>query len=91
MIPLIMKLKIVEDNRTKINLPLPLFLVWILLFCLSLLLLPFILIAALAFWILRNDLRLLTLFPKIVVILCALSGLVVQIEEKNKRVDLWVQ
>lgn len=86
-----MKLKIVEDNRTKINLPLPLFLVWILLFCLSLLLLPFILIAALAFWILRNDLRLLTLFPKIVVILCALSGLVVQIEEKNKRVDLWVQ
>jgi hypothetical protein len=91
MIPLIMKLKIVEDNRTKINLPLPLFLVWILLFCLSLLLLPFILIAALALWILRNDLRLLTLFPKVVFILCALSGLVVQIEEKNKRVDLWVQ
>ena len=91
MIPFFMNLHIVEDGRTKIRLPLPLFLVWILLLCLFLILLPFLLLAAIIFWILRNNLRILAFIPKLFSIICALSGLRIQIEEKNKKIFLTIQ
>lgn len=91
MIPFFLYLHIVEDGRTKIKLPLPLFIAWILLFCLSLLLLPFVLVMAFVFLILKYNLRILSFFPRILALLCALSGLVIFIEEKNKRVHLSVR
>ena len=91
MIPLFMRLYIVEDNRKKINLLLPLFLIWIILFCFMLLLLPFVLIAALILWILGYNLRILSLFPKLFSVICALSGLRIQVEEQNKRIYILVQ
>lgn len=91
MIPFFMYLHVVEDGRTKIKLPLPLFIAWILLFCLALVLLPFVLITALVFWVLKYDLRILRFFPKCLAIVCALSGLIIFIEEKNKRVYLSIR
>ena len=91
MIPLLMRLKIVEDDRNKINLWLPLFLIWIILLAVMILLLPFILVAALIFWILRNDIRILLIYPRLYSVLSALSGLAVRIEEKNKKVYLIIQ
>jgi len=91
MIPFFMFLHIVEEGRTKLKLPLPLFIVWILLFCITLLLLPFVLVAALVFWILRYNLRILRFFPEVLTVLCALSGLVILIEEENKKVYLSIR
>jgi hypothetical protein len=88
MIPLLLKLHIVEDGRKKINLWLPLFLIWIILLAILIVMLPFILIAAFGFWIFRNDTRILSVIPIFFSILCALSGLVVLIEEKNRKVFL---
>ena len=91
MIPMLMRLKIVEEGKNKINLWLPLFLLWIILLAVMILLLPFILIAALVFWILRNDIRILLVYPRLYSVLRSLSGLAVQIEEENKKVFLIIQ
>ena len=91
MIPLFMWLRIEEDNKTKINLPLPLFIAWIILFCLFLILLPLILIAAIVLWILGTNIRLLTVFPILLSVLFALSGLLIHFDKENKRVYLLIR
>jgi hypothetical protein len=89
MIPLILKMQIFKKrDETTVKLALPLFIAWLLLFPLLAALTP---LAALASLFIRNGgyLKLvLRTCPAIVSILCSLSGLVVTLENRDRRVML---
>ena len=50
MIPMLMRIHIVEENKKKARLILPLFIVWLLLLPFIIILTPFVLLAALLTW-----------------------------------------
>ncbi len=91
MIPLIMRIHIVEENKKKIGLILPLFLAWILLLPFVILLTPFVLLAALILWPSGYGKTLLHAGPIILAALSALSSLHVEVEKPDSKVLIWLK
>jgi hypothetical protein len=85
MIPIFMRLKI-SRNPDKYGLLLPVFLVWILLFALMVILLPFILIAALFTWRRGYGKLLLLTYPLLISLLFKLSGLHIEVGSSERNV-----
>jgi hypothetical protein len=85
MIPLFMRLR-VGRNPDKYGLLLPIFLVWILLFALMLVLLPFVLIAALLTWQSGKGKLLLLTYPLLISLLFKLSGLHIEVGGRKENV-----
>jgi hypothetical protein len=80
-----MRLK-VGRKPDKYGLLLPVFLVWILLFALMIILLPFVLIAALFTWRSGQGKVLLLIYPLLGSLLFRLSGLHIEIESSGQNV-----
>jgi hypothetical protein len=91
MIPMIMRLHIMEENKNKVRLYLPLFLVWILLLPFVILLTPFVLLAALVLWPSGRGKNILRAGPAFVAILSALSDLHIHIEKPGSKVLIWLK
>jgi len=85
MIPIFMRLKI-GRKPDRYGLLLPIFLVWILLFGLMILLLPFVLIAALLTWRSGQGRLLLLTYPLLISLLFRLSGLYIEIGRSEQSV-----
>ncbi len=86
-----MRLHIVEGNKKKVGLILPLFLVWILLLPIVILLTPFVLLAALVLWPSGYGRTILGLGPALFAVLCALSDLHVQVEGDENKTLIWMK
>jgi len=85
MIPMLMRLK-VGRKPDRYGLLLPVFLVWILLFALMVVLLPFVLVAALFTWASGQGKWLLMTYPLLISVLFHLSGLHVEIEHEEQNI-----
>jgi hypothetical protein len=85
MIPMLMRLKVSRNPKAR-GLLLPVFLVWILLFALMLVLLPFVLVAALITWPSGQGKWLLLTYPMLISVLFHLSGLHIEVEGRDENV-----
>jgi hypothetical protein len=85
MIPMLMRLK-VSRNPNRYGVLLPVFLVWILLFALMIVLLPFVLIAALLTWRNGQGKWLLLTYPLLISVLFHLSGLHIEVENREQNI-----
>ncbi len=85
MIPIFMRFRVARDPN-KYGLLLPVFLVWILLFALMVILLPFVLITAPFTWKSGQGKLLLLIYPVLISMLFHLSGLHVEIGGREQNV-----
>ena len=83
MIPMIMKLKIVDRGRKKISLFFPVIIIWILIAALLIVLFPVMLLFALFTWR-RGGILLLAVYPMLGTILWNLSDLVIDIVSRQE-------
>ena len=88
MLPFWMKLRISKPGERRFTLGFPVILVWIFVAALMILLLPFVLIAALATWGRGTGRVLLLAYPLVWAVLWNLSGL--HIETKSAGTDLLI-
>jgi len=91
MIPLIMRIHIVEENKKKVGLILPFFLVWILLLPFIIILTPFVLLAALILWPSGYGKIILGTGPALFSVISALSNLHVQVEKPDSKTLIWLK
>ena len=91
MIPMIMRIHITEENKKKVRLILPLFIVWILVLPFIILLTPFVLLAALVLWPSGNGKRILRTGPALYSVISALSSLHIQVEKPDSKVLIWMK
>ena len=82
--PLIMRLRILRDNRSM-RLWLPLFLIFPILAIFALLLAPLVLIAGLILWPLGWGRTLFFSGPYLFRVICALRGLEVNVQQKHEK------
>jgi len=83
MLPMILKLRIVERNGKRFSIWLPLFLIWIIVFPLLIILFPLILLAALLMWPSGKGTLVLQGYFTIFKILGLLSGLKIDIGSRD--------
>jgi len=83
MIPLMLWIRVKEEGKRGLALPIPLFLVWMLVGALLLLLLPLVLLAALLSWPWGWGLVLLKIYFHIFVMLGSMSGLKLDISSRE--------
>jgi len=88
MIPVWMKIKVVEKEGRKITIPLPLFLVWILVFALLIAVFPLVLVAGILAYPFGRSRKIFCLYFMIYALIFSLSGLRVDVDshEKDKTV-----
>jgi len=86
MIPLFMRIKIIEKEKKDFRLLIPFFLVWILLFAFLIVLAPFILIAAIIAWPRGYGKMVIAIIPMFFAIIGSLSGLSIDVENKEKHI-----
>jgi hypothetical protein len=91
MIPMIMRIHIVEGNKKKVRLILPLFLVWLLLLPFIILLTPFVLLAALILWPSGYGKTILGAGPAFYSVISALSNLHIQVEGTDSKTLIWMK
>lgn len=91
MIPIFMKMHIREKNKNKIQLLFPLIIIWILMAAIMIALSPLILIAALISWPFGYGRSLLLIGPRLFIVIGALSGLVVQVEDSDDKVYIYIK
>lgn len=91
MIPLILRIHIVERQKKKIGLIIPLFLVWLLLLPFAIILTPLVLLAALIGWPSDYGKTIISAGPALLAVLCALSDLRVQVEGDENKVLIWMK
>jgi hypothetical protein len=91
MIPMIMRIHIVEGNKKKVRLILPLFLVWLLLLPFIILLTPFVLLAALILWPSGYGKTILGAGPALYSVISALSNLHIQVEGTDSKTLIWMK
>jgi len=84
-IPVLMRLR-VGRNPDRYGILLPIFLIWILLFALMVILLPFVLIAALFTWKSGQGKLLLLVYPLLISLLIRLSGLHIEVGGRKQNV-----
>jgi hypothetical protein len=89
MIPMIMRIHIVEANKKKVGLILPLFLIWILLLPFVILLTPFVLLSALILWPSGYGKSLLRAGPAMYRVIAALSDLHIDVQGKADKTLIW--
>ncbi len=83
MLPMIVRLKVKESGRRGFGLWFPVIVIWILLAALMLVLLPFLLLAALVTWRRGPGARLLLVYPLLVSVLLNLGGLTIDVDQKE--------
>ena len=88
MIPLMMKIQIPNKSGNFINLYLPLFIAWLILFPLLLLLLPFALLIAGLTWNSGQGRLILLFYPMLLSLLWQLRGLKIDIHSKSNQIYL---
>ena len=88
---MIMRIHITEENKKKVRLILPLFIVWILVLPFIILLTPFVLLAALVLWPSGNGKRILRTGPALYSVISALSSLHIQVEKPDSKVLIWMK
>jgi hypothetical protein len=91
MIPMIMRIHIVEENKKKVGLILPLFLVWLLILPFIIILTPFILLACLILWPSGYGKTILGVGPAFFAVLSALSNLHIQVEKPDSDILIWLK
>jgi uncharacterized membrane protein len=89
MIPMIMRIHIVEANKKKVGLILPIFLVWLLLLPFILILTPIVFLAALILWPSGYGKTILRAGPVILMAFSALSSLYIAVERKDGKTLIW--
>jgi hypothetical protein len=90
-IPTIMKMRIYEKDKNKIRLFFPLIIIWILLIALMIALFPLILVVSLILWPFGYGEKLLLFGPRLISVIGALSGLVVQVEDIDNKFYLYIK
>jgi hypothetical protein len=88
---MIMRLYIVEKDKKKIRLYLPLFLAWILMLPFVILLTPFVLLTALILWPSGYGKTILRAGPALINVLSALSDLHIHVEKPDSKVLIWLK
>ena len=91
MIPLLMRIHIVEGGKKKVRLVLPLFILWLLLLPFILLLTPFILLAALVLWPSGYGRTILRAGPLVLSGISSLSHLHIEVEGKGNKTLIWLR
>jgi hypothetical protein len=91
MIPMIMRIHIIEGNKKKVRLILPLFLAWLLLLPFMVLLTPFVLLAALILWPSGYGKTILDAGPALFSVISALSNLHIQVEGTDNKTLIWLK
>ena len=84
MLPLLVRFKVKEPGRRGFGLWFPVILVWIILAALMLVLLPFVLLAALITIWRGPGLKLLLVYPLLAAVLWNLGGLTIDVGQKEK-------
>jgi hypothetical protein len=84
MLPMIVRFRIREPGRRGFGLWFPAIVVWVLLAALMLVLLPFLLLAALVTWGRGPGPRLLLIYPLIISVLWNLGGLTIDVDQKER-------
>lgn len=83
MIPLWLWVRVEEPGRRRFSLPVPLFLVWLLLAALLLLLLPLVLLAGLLAWPWGWGKAIVMMYVQLFVLLGSLSGLRIDVSRRE--------
>jgi hypothetical protein len=86
-----MRIHIVEENKKKVGLILPFFLVWLLLLPFVIVLTPFVLLAALILWPSGYGKTILAAGPALFSVISALSNLHIQVEKPDNKVLIWLK
>jgi len=84
MLPMLVRFKVKEPGHHGFGLCFPAILIWILLAALMLVLLPFMVLAALITWQHGPGMRLLLVYPLIVAVIWNLGGLTIDVEQKQR-------
>jgi hypothetical protein len=84
MIPLWLRIRVEEGGRSRLSLPIPLFLAWLLLAALLLLLLPLVLLAGLLSWPWGWGRTIILAYVQVFVLIGSLSGLKLDIESREQ-------
>jgi len=84
MLPMIVRIKFKEPGRRGFGLWFPAIVIWILLAALMLVLLPFMLLAALVTWGRGPGPRLLLIYPLLVSVIWNLGGLTIDVDDKDR-------
>lgn len=85
MIPMVMGIRIIEKARRKLRLFFPIILVWILLFTILIAFFPLVLIAALILWPGGQGRLLLAGYFMLFSLIFSLSGLHIQVEDRENQ------
>jgi hypothetical protein len=88
MIPMFMKIHIYERGKKGIRLWLPLFLIWILLLVMLIVVSPILFVVGLVAWARGFGRTFLFAFPMIFAVLWAMSGLRINVENRDKKIQL---
>jgi hypothetical protein len=86
MIPVYMKINVVNNNENKIKIFFPLIVLWVILFALLIVLAPFVLVLSVILWKKKLGKILLLTYPMAFSVINSFSGLVVHVERSNKRI-----
>lgn len=84
-IPIWIRIRVVEKNQKKVNLLIPLFLIWLLLLPFLILAALLLLVAAVVLWPWGYGRTLLAVIPMVLFLIWSMPGLHVQIESKENR------
>ncbi len=90
MIPVWMKVKVLEKDGRKITIPLPLFLVWIIVFALLIAVFPLVLVAGILAYPFGLSKKIFCLYFMIYVLIFSLSGLRVDVDSKEKDKTVYI-
>jgi hypothetical protein len=90
MIPVWMKVKVLGKDGRKITIPLPLFLVWIIVFALLIAVFPLVLVAGILSYPFGRSKKIFCLYFMIYVLIFSLSGLRVDVDSKEKDKTVYI-
>lgn len=90
-LPMLLRLRVQESGKKSVRLFLPLFLMWLLLLPFLLLAAPIALIAAALTWRSGRGRMLLVSIPLLISVIWNLSGLHIQVEKPDNQVLLWIR
>lgn len=91
MLPIFMYMRIKKNGKKKINIFIPLILIWIPMFALLIVLAPFVLILSLIFKKKGYGEIILLTYPVLLSLISALSGLVFQIRNRDKQISIVIK
>ena len=91
MIPLIIRIHIVEENKKKLKLILPMFILWILLLPLIIAMTPLVLLVALILWPSGYGKTILRVGPALISVISALSNLHIHVEGPDNKTLIWLK